>query len=343
MKQVITSVLGLLLASLCAQAAPTLTEAQRDWLHRHGKLVFVADTDYPPYTLLGADGQPRGLDADVVRAVGRVLGVEVEIRPARWTEAQQLVRDGRADVLAGIVQSDDRREVWSFVSPHADVQYFLFVREDTRSVHEVKDLEGMRVGVGKGSTVEPVLRANPKITVLNYDRGRGMDELLNREISAFAGNLFVQSHFIETRGIRGIKVVGSALIPPLPYGMAVPHDHDELLGILNSSLRELESKGELSALKRKWFGDLLHPALISRQQLRWLWVGLAILGGVAGLGLLSSWQLRRMVQRKTARISALRALGHSFGEERDVAGVLDQAMVVLDPLVNPDSLFVVVG
>jgi len=59
MKQVITSILGLLLASLCAQAAPTLTEAQRDWLHRHGKLVFVADTDYPPYTLLGADGQPR--------------------------------------------------------------------------------------------------------------------------------------------------------------------------------------------------------------------------------------------------------------------------------------------
>ena len=342
MKPVITSILGWLLAGLCAQAAPTLTEAQRDWLHRHGKLVFVADTNYPPYTLLGADGLPRGLDTDVARAVGRVLGVEVEIRPAHWAEAQQLVREDRADVLAGIVQSDDRREVWSFVAPHADVQYFLFVREDTRSVHEVKDLEGMRVGVGKGSSAEPVLRANPKITVLNYGRGQGMDELLNREISAFAGNLFVQSHFIETRDIRGIKVVGSALIPPLPYGMAVPHDHEELLGILNGALHELESKGELSALKRKWFGDLLRPALISRRGLRWLWVGLGCLAGLAGLGLLRSWELRRMVQRKTARISALRALGHSFGEMRDVEGVLARAMDVLAPLVNPESLFVIV-
>jgi serine phosphatase RsbU (regulator of sigma subunit)/ABC-type amino acid transport substrate-binding protein len=341
MKRLAISLLGWLLAGLWAQAEPTLTEAQRDWLHRHGKLVFVADADYPPYTYL-KDNQPQGLDADLARAVGRTLGVEVEIRPAHWNEAMQWVQEGRADILAGIVQSEDRRDAWAFATPHADVQYFLFVRDALQTIHELKDLEGMRVGVGKGSPAEPILRANPKITTLNYDRGHGMEELSNREISAFAGNLVVQRNFIETRGIPGIKVVGDALIPPLPYGMAVPHGHEELLGLLNAALRELETKGELSALKHKWFGDLLRPALISRRGLRWLWVGLGCLAGLAGLGLLRSWELRRMVQRKTARISALRALGHSFGEMRDVDGVLARAMDVLAPLVNPESLFVVV-
>src|SRR5438034_6455500 len=125
--------------------------------------------------------------------------------------------------------------------------------------------------------------------------------------------------------------------------MAEPHGHDELLGILSAALRELKTQGELAALQRKWFGDLLRPPVITWQALRWLWIGLGSVAGVALLGLLRGWELRRIVQRKTARISALRALGRSFGEERDVAGVLDRAMEVLDPLMNPDSVFVVVG
>ncbi len=326
-----------------AHAAVRLTDAQRDWLKSHGKLVFAAPDDYPPYTFASADRQARGLDADVAHAIGRLLGVGVEVRSLPWPEAMRQAHEGQADALAGMVQSDDRREIWSFVEPHADVQYFLFVREDTHTIHELKDLEGMRVGVGPGSLVEPVLRANPKITVLNYSRGAGMEELRQREISAFAGNLVVQSHFIETRNIRGIKVVGSPLMPALPYGMGVPRGRHELLGILNAAVAELKSQGELAALQRKWFGDLLRPPLISRRQLRWLWTGLAILAGATGLGGLRSWELRRMVQRKTARISALRALGHSFGQERSVAGVLDRALDVLDPLLKPDAIFIVVG
>ena len=343
MRRVLVAGLGLLFASVYARAAVSLTGAQQEWLRQHGKLVFAVDADYAPYTFLGDDGQARGLDTDVALAVGRLLGVEVEVQSARWSDALQIVQRGHADVLASMVQSEDRRDVWSFVEPHADVQYFLFVRDDTHTVHDLKDLEGMRVGVGKGSLVEPLLRANPKITVLNYDRGKGMEELRNREITAFAGNLVAQSHFIETRGISGIKVVGSPLMPALPYGMAVPHGHDELLGILNAALGELKTRGELAALQRKWFGDLLRPPVITWQALRWLRIGLGSAAGVALLGLLRSWELRRIVQRKTARISALRALGRSFGEARDVAGVLDRAMEVLDPLMKPDAVFVVVN
>jgi ABC-type amino acid transport substrate-binding protein len=330
MKRLPVSLAIILLAGQCAPAAVVLTSVQREWLKQHGKLVFAGDTDYPPYTFVGTDEQARGLDADVARAVGRVLGVEVEFRSVHWSDAIKLVREGGADALAGMAQSDDRREAWLFVVPHSDVQYFLFVREDNRSIHEIRDLEGMRVGVGKGSLVEPALRANSKITVLNYDRGRGMEELVNREISAFAGNLVVQSHFIETRSVHGVKVVGDALMPAVPYGMAVPRDRGELRELLSAAVHELQTQGELMTLQRKWFGEVLRPALISQQSLRWLWVGLGSAAGVAVLGLLRAWELRRTVRRKTARISALRALGHSFGEEREVAGVLDRAMEVLD-------------
>ncbi len=328
----------ILFAASSAMAAVSLTDAQRDWLRQHGKLVFVADTNYPPYTF--GDDDARGLDADVARAIGRVLGVDVEVRPAPWTEALRLVRAGEADALAGMAQSPERAESWTFIEPHSDVQYFLFVRDDLQTVHEVKDLEGTRVGVGKGSLVEPILRANPKITVLNYGRDQGMTELLNREITAFAGNLVVQSYFVEKHTIKGVKVVGNALLPAQPYGIVVPPGHDELAAILSAGVRELKTTGELAKLQRKWFGELLRPPLISRQALRWLWIGVGILIGIAALVVFRNWELGRVVQRKTARISALRALGRSFGDVRDIDSVLDRAMEVLDPLMKPEALFV---
>src|SRR5262245_19992022 len=84
------------------QAAVTLTPLQRQWLDQHGKLTFAADTNYPPYTFVGADAQARGLDADVAQAIGRVLRVPVEIRPMTWGEAVPFVQGGHADVLAGM-------------------------------------------------------------------------------------------------------------------------------------------------------------------------------------------------------------------------------------------------
>jgi ABC-type amino acid transport substrate-binding protein len=53
------------------------------------------------------------------------------------------------------------------------------VREDMLLIRRLKDLEGMRVGVGTGSLIEPLLRDTPKISVLNYGRDRGMHELLD--------------------------------------------------------------------------------------------------------------------------------------------------------------------
>lgn len=334
--------LALWVGAAPARAAVALSQQQQSWLQRKGRLVFASDSAYPPYTFLGADGQMRGLDIDVARAVGRLLAVPVEFRMLPWEEAVQWVLRGQADALAGMTHTQERLADWAFAEPHASVSYRLFVREDTQIIHELPDLEGMRVGVSKGSLVEPLLRANPKITVVNYPRREATEELLSREIMAFAGNWLVQSHFIQSHGIRGIKVVGDPLLPPLSYGMAAPKGQTQLLEILNTALRQLRQQGELAAIQRKWLGELLRPPLISHEALRRLWIGLGIAAALALLGLLRAWELRHIVRRKTARIAALRSLGHGLGEARDAAAVLERALSVLGPLMPRESLFVLI-
>ena len=112
----------LLACGSSVQAAALLTDAQRDWLSRHDKLIFASDSGYPPYTFVGADGQPRGLDVDVAKAVGQVLGVPVEFRMVPWEEAVALVSRGEADALAGMTHTQDRMTQWAFVEPHATVE-----------------------------------------------------------------------------------------------------------------------------------------------------------------------------------------------------------------------------
>jgi serine phosphatase RsbU (regulator of sigma subunit)/ABC-type amino acid transport substrate-binding protein len=324
-----------------ASGAVQLTDEQRVWLQQKRKLVFASDSEYHPYTFLDGDQKRGGLDIDVAEAVGRVLRVPVEFQMVSWTEALKRALSGRADAMAGMNQTPERAEQWDFVQPHAEVSFYLFVREDMQLIHSISDLPGMRVGVGKGSLVEPLLRADPRITVVNYPRGRGMQELLDKEIRAYAGNLLVQSYYIQSHGIRDVKVVGDPLMPPVDYGMAVAKGKPELVAILNAAVRELKSSGELAKIQRKWIGERFRPPLISRKALRALWIGLGTAAGLALLGFLRSWELRLVVNRKTARIAALRSLGHSVAQAHDVAGVLERAMSVLEPLMRREALFVI--
>jgi hypothetical protein len=105
-----------------AAGAVTLTAAQPDWLQQRSQLVLAADTEYPPSTFVGRDGQPARVGIGVARAVGRVLGVPVEFGMGPWPVAMRLVLSGQADTLAGMLHDDERRARWQFAEPDSEVE-----------------------------------------------------------------------------------------------------------------------------------------------------------------------------------------------------------------------------
>ena len=63
-------------------------------------IVVGGGDSYEPFHYL-ADGQPTGFDVDLVRAIARVMGLDIEVRLAYWRE----IRDGD--------ESRDSRTTWT--------------------------------------------------------------------------------------------------------------------------------------------------------------------------------------------------------------------------------------
>ncbi|WP_449434925.1 substrate-binding periplasmic protein [Pseudomonas putida] len=104
-----------LLLTLCL-LSPALVAAH-EACHR---LTATGNPEYPPY-LWRDPHNPRlliGANADLLKELGKQLGLDVEIIYAGpWSRAQEEVRTGRIDLLAGYFLTHEREQRMDFVKP----------------------------------------------------------------------------------------------------------------------------------------------------------------------------------------------------------------------------------
>lgn len=110
----------LCLAGLLAPAARAAEECDR--------LVVTGNPEYPPYLWRDPadDNRLIGANADFMQLLGKEIGVPVEMRyVGNWARVQEVVRNGRADMIAGAFYTLPRLEY---------MDYFYPAFRETRSV-----------------------------------------------------------------------------------------------------------------------------------------------------------------------------------------------------------------
>ena len=84
-----------------------------------GRILRVGgDADYPPFSFL-ENGEAKGFDNDLIRAVAEVMGAEVEFYLTPWEDAKQNLLSGKVDVIGGMAYSEDREPLFEFGTPHS--------------------------------------------------------------------------------------------------------------------------------------------------------------------------------------------------------------------------------
>ena len=118
-----------------------------------GPALFLGNEALPPIIFM-QDGRPAGVIVDLARALAQRMHRRVEIRLMNWTQAQQLVQEGRADALLQINPSPERQEVLDFSAAaartrrNARPRRMLIVEdaaEARNSLREVLECEGHAV------------------------------------------------------------------------------------------------------------------------------------------------------------------------------------------------------
>jgi len=137
-----------------------LSQADRDWLTAHGNVrVGVYDTPVPPYEMLDADGEHRGITADYLDLLAARAGFRIEhVRFKTFSEAFDALRGGGIDVLGSMGQTPERAPVARFTTPYVTTQSVVIARRDDASIRSLKDLSRKKVAMERGYAAVEFLR-----------------------------------------------------------------------------------------------------------------------------------------------------------------------------------------
>lgn len=219
-----------------AQTHGSTTTPTLDGVRRKGFVQCGVSTGVAGFSMLDAQGQWRGLDVDVCRAIAAaVLGDATKVRFTPLTAAQRFtaLQTGEIDVLSRITTITFQRDVQLGIEFPATNWYdgTGFIVHKSLNVKSVKDLDGATICISPGTTNEVDVadyfrKNNLKFTPVVIERlEEGTNAYFAGRCDAFAQD---QSSLAGVRARApnpGDHIILPEVISKAPYGPGVmPND-----------------------------------------------------------------------------------------------------------------------
>ena len=169
----------------------------------NSKIIVAISTDTAPFHFIDETGQPAGILVDFWKLWSTKLQLDIEFQSAPWHETIAMVRDGRADIHAGLNFSKDRNNFLAFGDSLTTSNSYIYFHYNIDGISTFDDLLPYRIGVIKGTQETSILRAKlPRATLIEFsDRNELYDAILQGRIKVFADNEQTAKHFLQARAI----------------------------------------------------------------------------------------------------------------------------------------------
>lgn len=290
-----------LLAALSVSGILTLLTPQIGSAQQKTILVR-GDHNYPPYEYLNSKGQPEGFNVDVIRAVAKVMGLDIKISLGQWDEVRGQLERGEIDVLMAMFNTKERDKKLDFSIPHFMASYAVFVREDS-SIQSIGDVKNKKIIVHSGGVGHDYVKEN---NLGSQIITKGDWEETLQALSQGVGDCAIVARVhginqINKSKLNNVKAVGPPIIQR-KYAIAVKEGDSSLLAKLNEGLFIIKTSGVFKEIYDKWFAGIDIEPLSFNNTLKYLgWIVLPLLSLVL-VGFLWSWSLRKKVSKKTIEL-----------------------------------------
>ena len=197
-----------------------------------------------------------GFDMDLARAIGKQLGMKVEIVSMGFDGLIPALNAGNIDaVAAGMTITPERAKSVKFSEPYYKSGLSIMVRKDNNNITGMEGLKGKKIAVQIGTTgaMEAHKIADAKVVEFNTNTEAAL-ELKNGGVDAVVNDLPVVAYFLQQGGKDFAKMVGK-VVTAEEYAIAVKKDNDKLAGDINKALAELKKNGEYDKIYKTWFGE----------------------------------------------------------------------------------------
>ena len=279
-----------------------LTEEERAWLDENKPIVFVSQSNYPPFEYVNNEGRPAGMSIELARWLSTELGFNARFQDMTFQEAQQAVLSGDADVITSLFYSEQRDQDFEFTQAIFQVPASIFVAAERTDIQRLAGLEGKRIAMQAGDYALEYLQSQDiDFQVRETENFVQATRLVAQgEADAVIGDEQIVIYHIYEEGLTDqIKKVGEPLYVG-ENGMAATEDNAFLVGILNKGIDRARASGVLDNINRKWLGTRF-PARESF--LFHYYREILIIVGLGLLALISVWvwnrRLQTLVRRRT--------------------------------------------
>ena len=218
------------------------------------KYVIASDSSFAPFVFQNSSNQYTGIDMDLIKAIAKDQGFEIEITNPGFDAAINAVQSGQADgMIAGMSVTDARKETFDFSDSYYTANTILGVKESS-TISSYEDLNGKTVGVKNGTASQTFLTENQSkygYKIKTFADGASMYDSLNTgSIDAVMDDEPVLKYSIS----QGQKL--KTPIEGTPIGetaFAVKKgSNPELIEMFNNGLANLKASGEFQKILDKY-------------------------------------------------------------------------------------------
>jgi polar amino acid transport system substrate-binding protein len=234
-----------------AAPADTLTEVKKK-----GVLVAGVKNVLPPFGYIDANTKAIiGYDIDFAQALGKKLGVKVELKAVTSENRVALLQSGGIDIIAATMSKtpEAAREV------DFSHTYFLtgqkFVTKKGK-VFELQDLEKKRIGTLKGTNSERTLRKQlPSAKVVLFtDYSQAFSALEKGELDAVTSHEPILANMLAKSAVKDMFEIAPPQVSTEQYALGMRKGDRSFVESVNKALLEMEQSGEAKEIYERWFG-----------------------------------------------------------------------------------------
>jgi PAS domain S-box-containing protein len=238
------------------------------------KLKTIIVDNYYPYTFVNPNGQPDGFSVDIIKAVAKVMEMDLDIAAGPWDKAMKALEKGEIDLLPMMAYSRERDVVFDFSVPHTIAYDAVFIRKGSPKIKDIESLKEKTIIVMKNDAAHGYLRSigmTEKAKMIPVD---SLPEAL-RLLSSGKGDYALMPKLVGTIEINklGLTNLDTALLIEAynrPFSFAVQHGNQTLLERLTQGLSIIKATGQYAAIYSKWFGALEPPGLSYKTVLKYI-------------------------------------------------------------------------
>jgi PAS domain S-box-containing protein len=214
-----------------------ISKKEQVWLDAHSIIRVGIIVGIPPYSMVGKDGKPEGIDPEIIKYIDTMLPGKFSILTGTHQKLCADVRSKKIDILMCFT-SAKKSTYLNYTRPYMSYPHVIVAKDVGPHLGNLSILSNQRVALEKDSALIPYLQNNyPNIRIRRYkDSVSALKAVKENEAQAYIGSKYRFNYLLFSKRIEGLGIHSQSNETAEENVIAVRKDWPTLTNILDRAL-----------------------------------------------------------------------------------------------------------